>query len=241
MRLPRDEKELLPLVGRRRELRFLESLLSRGSRALVTGPRGIGKTRLIGEAAAACGLQPVRLQGPRTLHELLELLLPRITDAPCPPAGLRSLPSQALQARALAALGARPRWLWIDDPHPADPRLYRFLQRVLWIDGCGLAVSACGREQLGHLERLLWDPREQLALQPLGRAASEALLEHAIRAFAPGAIGPLENFRRQALAAAAGNPGRLVTLCRLAAQPQYWHGAHLLFTPLWMDMLTMLA
>ncbi len=241
MRLPRDEQDLLPLVGRRRELRFLESLLTRGSRALVTGPRGIGKTRLIEEAAAACGLQPVELCGPRTLHELLELLLPRITDAPCPPAELRSLPSQALQARALEALRASPRWLWIDDPVPAGPRLYRFLQRVLWIDGCGLAVTACDRQQLGYLGRLLWDPREELTLQPLDRKAAALLLDEAIRTFGLQALDPLEEFRRHALSAAAGNAGRIVTLCRLASQPQYRHGNRVLFTPLWMDTITELA
>jgi len=146
-----------------------------------------------------------------------------------------------LQARALRELQARPRWLWIDGPAPAGSRLYRFLQRVLWTEGCGLVVSAQSRAQLGYLGRLLWDPREEVVLPPLARARSAELLEEAMIAFGVEARGAAADFREQVLEAAAGNPGRIVTLCRLAAQPQYWHGGHLMFVPLWIDTLTQLA
>lgn len=231
----------LPYIGRRKELRALASLLARGNRALILGPRGIGKTRLVMEASAACGLAPVSLSASGPLRGLLEELFLEITSETIPPASVHMLPGQALQARVLRELQARPRWLWIDDPAPAGPRLHRFLQRVLWTKGCGLAVCAESRRQLGWLARLLWDPREQIVLEPLARSRSAELLDEAMNAFGVEARGAAADFREQVLEAAAGNPGRIVTLCRLAAQPQYWHGGHLMFAPLWIDTLTQLA
>jgi hypothetical protein len=239
--LPERTPATLPLIGRRRESRVLAALFLHHSRVLVLGPRGIGKTRLVRETAAACGVVPLPANASGPLHAVLDALYRKIDP---PPAGGPSPPrlaSQALQARVLRALEASPRWLWIDDPAPAGARLYRFLQRALWIEGCGLVVSAASRAQLGYLGRLVWDPREDLVLHPLGRAASAELLDQAIRAFGLESRGSLAGFRRQVLEAAEGNPGRIVTLCRLAAQPQYWRGRHLLFAPLWIDTLTQLA
>lgn len=231
----------LPLIGRRRELHALGALFAHGSRVLVLGPRGIGKTRLIQESAAASGISLLSPGARGSLHEFLEELLPLTCAETIPPDSVRSLSSQALQSRALAALQARPRWLWIDDPAPAGARLYRFLQRVLWIQGCGLAVSAQSREQLGYLGRLLWDPREEVRLRPLARRDAARLVREAIKASGLGRRGCPEGFLEQVLDAAAGNPGRIVTVCRLAAQPQYWHGGRLMFAPLWIDTLTQLA
>lgn len=235
-----DAPPALPLVGRHRELRALASLLARGSRALVLGPRGIGKTRLAAEAFAACGLRPLAVQAPPALHALLEQIYCQLFPAETL-ASARRISSQALQARVLGRLQREPRWLWIDDPPPAEPRLFRFLERMLWIDGCGLLVTASSRARLGRLASLLWDPREEIVLRPLSRAASEQLLEEAIRAFGVEVLGPMGDFRAQALAAAAGIPGRLVTLCRLAARPEYRHAGRLMFAPLWIDTLTQTA
>jgi hypothetical protein len=230
----------LPLIGREAELRALRAMLQRG-RALLLGPRGIGKTRLLEEAARQWPMRPVPVRGAHTLHPLLEQLLPQIAAGAGSAMQLRRLPSQTLQARALEALHARPAWLVLDEPDFCDARCYRFLERVSWIDGCCIAAAAASRAQLGYLSRLLWDPREELTLGPLSRAASARLLEEAIRAFGLASLGPLDDFRRKALAASEGNPGRIVTLCRMAAQPQYWHGGRLLFAPLWIDVLTQLA
>ncbi|MEJ5367448.1 MAG: hypothetical protein WHT08_03955 [Bryobacteraceae bacterium] len=231
----------IPLIGRHREARVLSSLLLHGSRAAVFGPRGIGKTRLVQETMTACGILPLVVNASGPLHEVLDGIYREMVPPAAHGERLPRLTSQALQARVLRALEASPRWLWIDDPPPAGARFYRFLQRVLWIEGCGLVASAVNRAQLGWLGRLVWDPREELLLQPLGRAASAGLLEEAIRAFGLESRGSLGEFRRHVLSAAEGNPGRIVTLCRLAAQPQYWRGGHLMFAPLWIDTLTQLA
>jgi hypothetical protein len=231
----------VPFVGRQRELRRLQALLPSGGRVLVLGPRGIGKSRLIAEAAAASGIEPVWVSTQGPPQELFRQLLPLLCPETDSPVSVRRLPSQALQARILAALQSCPRWIWLDDPPPASALLYRFFQRVLWIPRCGLIVAAEDRARLGALARLYYDPREELLLAPLSHADSAALLEHAIHAFGLGLHGSPAEFRSRTLEAAAGNPGRIITLCRLAAQPQYWHGGRLMFAPLWIDTLTQLA
>lgn len=231
----------VPLVGRQRELRRLQALLASGNRVLVLGPRGIGKSRLIAEAAAASGIEHVRIWAQGPPQELFRQLLPLLCPETFSPFSVRPLASQVLQARVLAALQSRPRWIWLDDPTPASALLYRFFQRVLWIPRCGLIVAAENRARLGALARLLYDPREEILLVPLSQADSAALLEHAIHAFGLGLHDSPAEFRLRTLEAAAGNPGRIVTLCRLAAQPQYWHGGRLMFAPLWIDTLTQLA
>jgi energy-coupling factor transporter ATP-binding protein EcfA2 len=232
---------LLPLAGRQRELRRLQALLASGNRVLVLGPRGIGKSRLIAEAAAASGIEPVRVSTQGPPQELFRQLLPLLCPETDSPVSVRRLPSQALQARILAALQSRPRWIWLDDPPPASALLYRFFQRVLWIPRCGLIAAVENRARLGALARLLYDPREEILLAPLSHADSAALLERAIHAFGLGLHDSPAEFRLRTLEAAAGNPGRIITLCRLAADPQYWHGGRLMFAPLWIDALTRLA
>jgi hypothetical protein len=230
----------LPLVGRGRELRALSALLRRGSRALVLGPRDSGKTRLAAEAFAACRLRPIPARAPSALHAHLEQIYCELFPSEGV-AAARRIPGRSLQARVLGQLRLHPRWLWIDDPSPAEPRLFRFLERMLWIDGCGPLVTASSRARLGRLSSLLWDPREEVLLRPLSRSASALLLEEAIRGFGLESLGPLGDFRTQALEAAAGLPGRLVVLCRLAARPEYRRGGRLMFAPLWIDTLTLMA
>ncbi|MCS7042061.1 MAG: AAA family ATPase [Bryobacteraceae bacterium] len=230
----------LPLIGRRRELRALAALLARGNRVLVLGPRGMGKTRLASEAFAASGILPLAVRAPAALHPLLEQICCELFP-PGEAAAARRLASPALQTKVLRQLRLQPRWLWIDDPLPAGPRLFRFLERLIWIDGCGLLVTAASRSELGMAGRLLWDPCGEIVLRPLARPAAARLLEEAIRICRLERLGPLEDFRARTLAAAAGNPGCIVTLCRLAVQPQYWRGGRLLFAPLWIDTLTQMA
>ena len=85
----------LPLIGREAELRALRAMLQRG-RALLLGPRGIGKTRLLEEAARQWPMRPVPVRGAHTLHPLLEQLLPQIAAGAGSAMQLRRLPSQTL-------------------------------------------------------------------------------------------------------------------------------------------------
>jgi predicted ATPase len=228
---------LIPLVGRRDELKGLTAALCARRSCLVAGPSGIGKTRLIEEALRAAQQPAVRLRRPSVLHELLVGLAQQLS---CP-AGrfgdVRRATSIALKPAVQDALQKRPCCVVLDDVADADPRMYRFLQQVYYIPRVCLIVAARSRDSLGHLHKLLWDPRDEISLEPLSRVEASTLFASACQACKLDALDVGE-FRRKVLAAAQGNPGQILTMCRLASRPEYQSGRHVLFLPLRIDALT---
>jgi hypothetical protein len=112
-----------------------------------------------------------------------------------------------LKPAILESLAQAPRVVFLEDVAEADPRMYRFLQGVYHSPDNCLIVTARSRESLGYLRRLLWDPREEIALQPLKRAEAAGLFEVAVAAYKLDELD-LDGFRRQVLRSARGNPDR---------------------------------
>jgi hypothetical protein len=231
MRTPIEVDAIVPLVGRRAELEALAiALRSRQSR-LATGPPGIGKTRMLAEALAREDGPHVVLRAPRTLHDLLTQLAALLS---CPVAGRTT--SSVLKAAVLPVLRAEPRAILLDDASDCDPRMYRFLQAVYHSPGSCLIATARSRGSLGHLRKLLWDPREEVCLKPLSHVEAGALFDGAAAAYKLSELD-LDDFRNRTLASARGNPGQIVAMCRLAARPEYRRGRRIQFLPLRMDAL----
>ena len=222
------------MVGRRNELAALASALDRRQSRLIRGPRGIGKTRLIKEALEQSKQPFVSVRQPRVLHQLLVELAAGLG---CP---VRRTTSMVLKPAVLEALRAGPRPVILDDVANADPRMYRFLQQIYHMPGSCLIVAARSRACLGHLHKLLWDPREEIALPPLDHREAQALFDAAAHAFGLTALD-LAGFRRNVLAAARGNPGQIVAMCRMASRPEYQRGRHIRFLPLRIDALAALV
>jgi hypothetical protein len=89
-------------------------------------------------------------------------------------------------------------------------------------------------EDLGGLYACFPDRDDRLQLGPLAPTDAEAMaawlqLEEPLDAI------NVEAFRRQAVAAAGGNPGVLRHLWSLAAEPRYRSRGHILFSPLYID------
>jgi predicted ATPase len=222
-----------PLVGRRQELRELIAAFRGGRSRLLTGPIGIGKRRLVQEALESAGQPFVRVSGQVVLHELLVQLAGALN---CLPAS-RKPTSAALRRLVLDALRRTPQCVVVEDLHDADPRMYRFLQQIYWFQNGPLIVTTTSRGDLGYVQRLLWDPREEIAVEPLSRAEAQSLLDQAVRYFAIESPA-VEDFGRKVLAAAKGNPGQILAMCGMAALPQYQAGNYIKFLPLRMDMLS---
>jgi len=226
--------EEVRLVGRRNEVATLASALEQRQSRLILGPRGIGKTRLIQEALAQSERPCLFVKEPRVLHQLLVELAAGLRCA------VRRSTSIVLKPAVLEALRSRPRCVVVDDIADADPRMYRFLQQIYHSPGSCLIVAARSRARLGHLHKLFWDPREEIALQPLDHREARALFDAAAEAL--GLTGfDLEGFRRNALAAARGNPGQIVAMCRMAARPEYHSGRRIKFPSLRIDAFTAFA
>lgn len=226
----------VPLFGRRNEVKTLTEALRARRSCLVVGPKGIGKTRLIEESLSIVRQPFVSVVTPGVLHGLLVELAERLA---CPAGRFRSVrhaTSLALKASVLDALRQAPRCLVLEDVPGADPRMYRFLQQVYWVPGVCLIVTAVSRDCLGHLRKLLWDPRAEIALKPLTRTEALGLFEVAARMHRLESLD-LDAFRRKVLTAARGNPGQILAMCRMAGRPEYQQGRHIKFLPLRMDAL----
>jgi predicted ATPase len=212
-------------------LRELIAALRTGKPRLTVGPAGIGKKRLVEEALQAAEQPFVRVRAAGVLHELLAGLaaalgcsLPRAT-------------SPALKALVLNALCRAPQCVVLEDLHDADPRMYRFLQKLYYIPGVSLIVTATSRADLGFVRKLLWNPREEILVEPLSRAEAQLLFDEAVCAFGIESL-KIDDFGRKVLAAAKGNPGQILAMCRMAARPEYQRGPYIKFLPLRMDMLS---
>jgi len=229
--------QFVPFFGRGDEVRILTNALSVRKSCLVGGPKGIGKTRLLEESLAIARQPYLYIESPTVLHRLLVELAERLS---CPAGrfgSIRNATSIALKASVLDALRRQPRCLVLENVADADPRMYRFLQQVYYISAVSLIVTATSRDSLGHLRKLFWDPREEIALKPLTRLESLRLFDVASRLYRLQSFD-LETFRGKVLTAARGNPGQILTMCWMASRPEYQHGRHIKFLPLRMDALT---
>lgn len=224
------DDRLFPLAGRRSEVQELAAALGTRQSRLITGPPGIGKTRLLAEAVAECAPPYLLVRGPRVLHALLLQLAGKLT---CRVTGATTM---SLKPAVLESLKSAPRVVFLEGVTEAGPRMYRFLQALYHSPGNCLVVTARSRESLGYLRRLLWDPREEIRLRPLKRAEAARLFAAAVDAYKLDSLD-LDSFRRQVLRSARGNPGQILAMCRLAARPEYRQGRCVKFLPLRMDAL----
>jgi predicted ATPase len=224
------------MYGRRDELRALTAAIVEGRSRLITGPVGIGKSRLVQEALSASGRRSILLLGREPLHALL-VGLAQFLD--CPPGRFVSLEratSLVLKPLVLEALARSPMAIVLEDVARSDARKYRFFQQAYYVRGVNLVVTAASRGVLGHLHKLLWDPREEIALKPLNRSDAKALFAAACAAFDLTSLD-LGEFQGKVLASAAGNPGQILTMCRMAGRSEYQDGRYIKFLPLRMDAL----
>jgi predicted ATPase len=221
----------LPFVGRQRELRELVAALRTGQPRLTVGPAGIGKKRLVEEALQAAEQPFVRVRAAGVLHELLAGLAAALGCS------RPNATSPALKGLVLNALWRAPQCVVLEDLHDADPRTYRFLQKLYYTPGVSLIVTATSRADLGFVRKLLWDPREEILLEPLSRAEAQWLFDEAVRSFGIESLR-VDDFGRKVLAAAKGNPGQILAMCRMAARPEYQRGSNIKFLPLRMDVLS---
>ena len=225
------------LVGRRNEVAALSAALRLRKPRLIIGPAGIGKTRVLQESLSSSGLPFVFITKPVVLHDLLVRLAGCLHCRSGRFADLRHATTVHLKPLVLNTLRATPHCVILENVERVEPRMYRFLQELSYVpDTCLIATVRSGN-CMGHLRKLFWDPREELALKPLTHRESIGLFEDACRVFRLD-LFDLDDFRQKVIHAARGNPGQILGMCRLAGQSEYRNGRHIKFVPLRIDLLS---
>jgi hypothetical protein len=139
-----------------------------------------------------------------------------------------------------SAMETSPVPMMLDGIAGASFPAYRFLQRIYHAPGMALFAGSRDAFCLGALARLFWNPEKTLHILPLQERDAEQLFESAADHFKLRRLA-LDEFRDKVLESARGNPGQIIEMCRLAAQPQYHAGRYIKFAPLRIDTVTKFA
>ena len=241
----------LPLVGMAKERQRLSAAFSIGESLLILGPRWSGKTCLIKEFVRSQETI-IYVAWESTLHGLL-LAMARLLIA-AGHSGFLGLLKPGIERDAWVlrqtsihlkgllwtALERMPVPLALDGITGAGFPTYRFFQRIYHTPGMTVLASARDVPGMGALNRLFWDPRHIVKIASLNDREARRLFDLAATHFNLWNLD-LEEFREKALESAAGNPGLIIEMCRLATQPQYLAGRHVKFAPLRIDTLIKFA
>lgn len=238
-----------PVLGLCAEKERVKAAFRKREPLLIMGPAGAGKTALIRAAMADAGTDNIlAVRYSANLHRLLSDLMRGMLAARHKTLRSRAKPtadiekwlslqtSVHMKGLLWTSLESEPLIIVLDGINGASFPAYRFLQRLYFSPGMALIASTRDTASLGALSRLFWDPRAILHLKPLHQADAEQLFDLAAKRFGLEDLDVRE-FREKVLDAAHGNPGEIVEMCRLAANPLYISGKHIKFAPLRIDAM----
>ena len=235
------------MVGLAKEKLRIEQAIRTGESLLVLGPAGSGKTALVSALAASTRGAVYVIHRP-VLHDMLAALAAALIMSGHPRferlvrngtsaekwAGQQT--SVHLRGLTWSGLEASPCLLVLDGIEHSSFQAYRFFQRVYHSPGMRMIAVSRDPLRLGELRRLFWDPRRTVQMLPLSDSDAAKLFDLATDRFRLREFD-LADFRPRVLENARGNPGQIVEMCRMARDPQYRSGRHIMFAPLRIDLM----
>jgi hypothetical protein len=236
------------IAGRKAESLRLHQAIRRRESLLICGPAGVGKTALISKVLAELpgdlASSAISVDGLVGLQPFLRALLQNLNGA-----GDSTLRKQ-LRAEGVRGGGfkswlksQRTSWLkgavyrsvqmasylvFLDHVAPLTLAVAKVVRELVWMRNTPvyLVARGSGPEEVGHAANTYLDERQRLILEPLHESAARELLESCIRRFGLARLN-LDGFREAVLSMSGHNPGVLVKMCELAAEPRYHYGSRI--------------
>ncbi len=246
-------------VDREKERRRLEEAIRNRRSLVIRGPRGMGKAALaatvIDGLPAGLSAQCIYLHGSRDLQDLLRQLISRLYKLKDPhlrrklhAEGVSALNFEGwLKKRSLSQLKGclyrcieqREYQVFLRHFPPLTTPVAKAIKELFWMRNAPVYLLV--RDQPDeHFDRALklfyWGEEDVLTLQPLPSWAAHRLLDDCIERFG---LTPLDrsDFRDELLELSKRNPGAIVKMCSLAADPRYRHGGHVKLKSVYIDYL----
>jgi hypothetical protein len=242
MRIPPN-----PLVGRDVESARLRQAIEDRRSLSIWGPAGIGKTALVmkvlKDLPPAVAGSTIYLSGVDGLQLLLRSLLRRLYQVGDPTlrrqlraegvrggtfkAWLNSLSTSRLKGAVYRSAENGQYRIVLDHMPPLTHAVAKVVKELVQMRNTPVFLLARGlsESEIGRVADLYWSDRQRLSLGPLPDRAARDLLEWCIRRFGLPRL-ELEGFS-ELLHLSGRNPGTLIKMCALAAEPRYQHGSQI--------------
>ena len=236
------------IVDRKAESLRLHQAIRRRESLLICGPAGVGKTTLISKVLAELpedlarsaisvgglvGLQPFLQALLQNLHEAGDSTLRKQLRAKGVGGGgfkswLKSQSTSRLKGAVYRSMQLASYWVFLDHVPPLTLAVAKVVRELVWMRNTPvyLVARGSGPEEVGHAAKMYWNESHRLILEPLRESAARELLEWCIRRFGLARLN-LDDFREAVLSMSGHNPGVLVKMCELAAEPRYHYGSQI--------------
>jgi len=246
-------------IGRDSEACRLEQAIRARSSLAISGPAGIGKTalasavvrRLPSGLGAHClyfgnvnDLQDLMRQLVRSLYVRKDPQLRRQLHAEGVSAlsfehWLQGQSSSQLKGRLYRSVEAGTYSVFLDHFPPLTRAVAKVIKELFWARNTPVYLLIRD-ERTDHFDWFYdffyWTDSERLTLSPLPTRAAEALVESCIARFGLARFD-LAGFRKEVFKLSGQNPGAIVRMCTLAADPRYQFASRIKTKSLYIDFL----
>ena len=234
------------IIDRKIESLRLHQAIGKRESLLICGPAGVGKTALISKVLAELpgdmARSVISVDGVIGLRPLLRALLHNLHAAEdstlrkqlrAEGVGregfknwLKSQHTSRLKGAVYRSMQIASYWVFLDHLPPLTLALAKVVRELVWMRNTPVYPVTRGSslEEVGHVANTYWGEHQRLILEPLPESAARELLESCIRRFDLARL-KLDDFRKAVLLMSGCNPGALVRMCELAAEPRYHHGS----------------